>query len=478
MKRLVLILFIPLFAFACTDDSLPEIPKPIHYHRNPAPEPPEPEPEEGGSIPIVFSGSFGDAVQSRTSLDGGGAISWSAGDRIMVLWGGGFNYASTSAAGTNAEFSTEVNESDMYWAVFPSSLDASVRSGALSLTIPDRQHGRFDNANIAVASVSAGNTDLVFHNLCGLGAFTLSRSDIAKIVFRGLGGEVLAGNAALSISGEGIPTVTGTSSPVDSIAVVPVTGSSFAAGTYYFSAIPGSLGNGVSFTLTTASGGTIIGKSIPTPDALNRSEIRSFGTLDAEGSASSITLRFTFGPESGTKAIWDPDSKWPEVAGTDDDQTTGVNYPYSLDGVEYNFFVKDLSGEGKCSWLTNNSAGYADRIGIPSSTVYFGLPAIADYKLTSVVVGQSRRGSADNAPEKVTSVGITDSIPKSAGASKTYVSGGELQNWPGWAGKADKNVVERTFSLSDTEEDTIYYLNSDNAAIGLYFSRLVLTYEK
>ena len=58
------------------------------------------------------------------------------------------------------------------------------------------------------------------------------------------------------------------------------------------------------------------------------------------------------------------------------------------------------------------------------------------------------------------------------------MSGGELQNWPGWAGKADKNVVERTFSLSDTEEDTIYYLNSDNAAIGLYYSRLVLTYEK
>lgn len=476
MNKIALLLLLPLAVYACTDDSLPEIPKPIHYNKNPEPEPEKPAPEAGGSIPIVFSGSFGDAVTSRTTISGT-AVSWSKDDRIMVLWDGGFNYATAAEAGASANFSTEVNEADKYWAVYPASLDASLTSGALSLTIPSRQYGEFDKTNIAVASALSGSTDLVFHNLCALGSFTLSRSDIASVVFRGLGGEILAGKATLNIGNNGIPTVASTASPSDSILIVSSAGGSLAAGTYYFAAIPGALDSGVSFTLTTASGGTILGKAIATQDHLDRSEIRSFGTLDENGSATSIKLRFVFGPEAGTKAIWDPDVKWPEAAG-DVAQTAGVNYPYTLDGIDYNFFVKDLAGEGKCSWLTNNSAGYADRVGIPSTTVYFGLPAIAGYKLTTVVVGQSRRGSADNAPEKATSVGITVSIPDAADAAKTYVSGGDLQSWPGWAGKADKKVVDRTYNLSGTEANTVYYLNSNNASIGLYFSRLVLTYEK
>ena len=124
------------------------------------------------------------------------------------------------------------------------------------------------------------------------------------------------------------------------------------------------------------------------------------------------------------------------------------------------------------------SNGYADRICIPSATVYFGLPAIEGFRLSEVTVGQSRRGSADNAETKITTVGIMDSIPEEEGAEKTYVSGGELQDWPGWAGKKDKTVVDHTFSLTGTKGNTVYYLNSDNASIGLYFSRLVLTYEK
>ena len=51
MKRTALLLLLPLALFAaCTDDSLPEIPKPIHYNKNPEPEPEkpanEPEPPE------------------------------------------------------------------------------------------------------------------------------------------------------------------------------------------------------------------------------------------------------------------------------------------------------------------------------------------------------------------------------------------------------------------------------------------------
>ena len=47
MKRIVLLLLLPFAVFACTDDSLPEIPKPIHYNKNPEPEPEKPAPEAG-----------------------------------------------------------------------------------------------------------------------------------------------------------------------------------------------------------------------------------------------------------------------------------------------------------------------------------------------------------------------------------------------------------------------------------------------
>ena len=254
MKKLhSLILLLAIFAYSCSYDTLPEIPKPIHYEKNPEPEPPVEEPEAGGNTEIVFSGSFGDILATRASISNG-TLSWNEGDRIMVLWKGGFNYANASAAGASAEFTTEVNEADTYWAIYPSSLEGTVGTDGLSIIIPDTQYGEFDKVNIAVASTGSGSKNLVFRNLCGLGSFTLGRSDIAKVVFRGLSKETLAGNAALSISGEGIPSVSSVSSPVDSIAVVPANGDCFAAGTYYFAAAPGALDAGVSFTVTTTSG--------------------------------------------------------------------------------------------------------------------------------------------------------------------------------------------------------------------------------
>lgn len=475
MKKFPFIILFSLCTVACNYDTLPEIPKPIHYEKNPEA---EPEPEAGGNIPIVFSGSFGDAVTTRAGISDG-KIKWNAGDRIQVLWNGGFNYATASTEGTSAEFSTDVNESDTYWAVYPSSLEASVESEGLSIIVPDQQQGEFDKVNIAVATTPSGNNSLVFHNLCGLGSFTLDRNDIARIVFKGLSGESLAGNAVLAISDTGIPSVASLSSAVDSITVVPATESSFAAGTYYFAAVPGALEAGVRFTLTTSSGNTMIGKAFPAPDQLNRSEIRSFGTLDNISAADVLQLRFIFGPDTGAKAIYDPENKWPETAGDDAEaQTNGASYSYTIDGTEYNFYIKDISGAGKGVWRTNNSSGYADCIGMQTDMVYFGLPAIEGMKLTNVVVGQSRRGSADNAETKITTVGITDGVPEGNNAEKSYVSGGELQEWPGWAGKKDQKVVDHEFQLSGTQANTTYYLNSDNSAIGLYFSRLVLTYEK
>lgn len=473
MKRLASILFISLCAFACTDDSLPDIPKPIHYHRNPAPEPEEPEPEAGGSTPIVFSGSFGDAIPSRAEMSGNNIL-WNAGDRILVLWSGGFNYASASAAGAQADFSTEVNEADKYWAVYPSSLDATVRSGSLSLTIPDRQFGEFDRVNIAVASADAGNTGLVFRNLCGLGSFTLGRSDISKIVFKGLDGEKIAGEAVLDINADGIPSVSSLTSPLDSLVIVPVSGSSFAAGTYYFAAIPGALDAGVSFTLTTASGGTVIGKAIASQDQLKRSEIRSFGAIDAPGTATSITLRFVFGPDETSldPAIY---GGWPSEA--DASVIEGCSCTYPVDGTTYSFFLKDLAstGTGKCYWASVYNATYGARLMLLTEKSYLGLPAIEGFKLVKVVAGQLRRGKASNAVSP--SAGIVSEIPSSASGANTFVEGGASIPWAGSDVLAGRVLKYFSYKLSGTQAGKMYYLAS-TYEYGIGIGNLELSYEK
>lgn len=474
MKKLLFLSLISIFVCSCDYNTMPEIPKPLHYETHPAPEPPAPEPEAGGNIPIVFSGAFGDVITTRAGINNG-VISWNNGDRILVLWNGGFNFASASADGASAEFSTEVNEADTYWSVYPSSLDAIVNSNGLSVTIPATQYGELDKVNIAVASTDVENKNFVFHNLCGLGSFTLSRNDIAKIVFKGLSDEKLAGEAALSIGDGGIPSITSISSPVDSIVVVP-SGKSFAAGTYYFAAAPGALDTGVSFTLTTNSGCTILGKAIATPDVLNRSEISSFGTLDAAGTSDTISLIFDF--------MGDQLDGWPistQKANTLED--TDAIYP--LDGKDYTFalrFPKTTSTTSYGVYWGASTSSYGNRFIINGKYKYAGLPAVEEYKLVKVNLWQTRVGTSDKTA--IPAVAIADDVPEAvldASSEMSLANGGEPKAWKAGV-KAKSLNGPYTYTLSDTAAGTNYYLvlygtnewSSSTVGIG----KIEVTYEK
>ena len=460
MKKIVYILSVALAAAAC---SKPESPVT------------NPEPQEPATGKVEFTAVFGEAPVVKSELSGESVL-WKAGDEISILWDGGETTAQADAAGAQANFSASVDDASEYFAVYPSKASVSLSEGALTVGIPAEQNGAFEDVNIAIAKTT--ERSLVFKNLCALGKITLSRNDIAKIEFKGGEGQNLAGDVTLSLDGEGVPSVISTASAAESIVLTPASGEAFAAGSYYFAAIPGTLEK-VEFTLTTVSGNTILGKASANPAELLRSKALNFGTLDNIATTDVLTLRFIFGPETGSKATYDPEGNWPSKAGDDADaQTNGVNYSYTIDGVDYNFYVKDISGVGKGVWRTNNNDGYADCISMQADKVYFGLPAIEGMKLTGVTVGQCRRGKADNSTEKITQIGITDCIPAESGADKSYVSGGELQDWPGWSGSKDKKVVDHEFKLSGTQASTVYYLNSNTSSIGLYFAHLVLTYEK
>lgn len=435
-------------------------------------------PQEPGTPEVVrepFKACFAEQTAGTAN-----SVSWAVGDELAIIWSGGSTAASVSEINDTGMsvvctlLETEVAAADTYYAIYPSSAAKDLYGNSLMVTIPAVQSGAFKDACIWLAKTDAESRLFKLRNICSIGQITLDRNDIRKISIAGNKDECLAGTVYVSVNQDGIPSYAEADAAV--ITLAPSEGC-FTPGNYYFALAPGTLPEGLSFTMETEGGDLIIGRAHPGETALSRASLQDFGTIDDISAADALRLRFVFGPEAGTKAIRDPQSRWPEAAG-DDNQTTGVNYPYSLGGVDYNFFVKDLAGENKCAWRTNNSSGYADCIGIQTSTIYLGLPALAGYKLTGAVVGQCRRGAGDNATTKVTQIGITNSIPDAVDAAKSYVSGGELQQWPGWSGSKDKTVVDHSFNLSGTEVNTIYYLNSDTQAIGLYFARLVLVYAK
>ena len=399
-------------------------------------------------------------------------FSLETGNAIAFFWNGGSYNVSVNEAIDTVRFAQEV-EDGTYYAVYPASAAKDQYGDAIMVAIPTVQNGTFKDACIWMATTDSEKRLFELRNICSLGSVTLGRSDIKKITMSGNQNEPLAGTVYASTDQNGVPTCE--DADATEITLTPANGETFAAGTYYFAAAPGSLTNGISFTLETSGGNMLIGSAYAEAAQLERAALMNFGTIDDISKADALRLRFLFGPEAGAKTIYDPEDRWPNDY--DPNQKEGVSYPYTIDGTDYNFFVKDLTDEGKCKWNSNDKNGYADRIGIPSSTVFFGLPALEGLKLTNVVVGQSRRGAGDNAETKITTVGITDHVP-SESEQKSYIAGGELQNWPGWAGSKDKKVVDHVFQLTDTKENTIYYLNSDNASIGLYFSRLVLTYQK
>ena len=399
-------------------------------------------------------------------------FSLETGNAIAFFWNGGSYNVSVNEAIDTVRFAQEV-EDGTYYAVYPASAAKDQYGDAIMVDVPTVQNGTFKDACIWMATTDSEKRLFELRNICSLGSVTLGRSDIKKITMSGNQNEPLAGTVYASTDQNGVPTCE--DADATEITLTPANGETFAAGTYYFAAAPGTLTNGISFTLETSGGNMLIGSAYAEAAQLERAALMNFGIIDDISKADALRLRFLFGPEAGAKTIYDPEDRWPNDY--DPNQKKGVSYPYTIDGTDYNFFVKDLTDEGKCKWNSNDKNGYADRIGIPSSTVFFGLPALEGLKLTNVVVGQSRRGAGDNSETKITTVGITDHVP-SESEQKSYIAGGELQSWPGWAGSKDKKVVDHVFQLTDTKENTIYYLNSDNASIGLYFSRLVLTYQK
>lgn len=408
----------------------------------------------------VFRAEFEQAPAAKTTLDAGKVL-WEATDEIKILWDGGSTTAVASGAGASAQFIADVAPASVYYAVYPSSAPVSLSGSTLSMSIPSAQNGNFAEANIAIAKTEG--TTLLFKNLCALGKITVSRSDIAEIRLAGRSDEALCGDVSVTTDGEGIPSCGGTPAGKE-IVLTPDSGSAFAAGNYYFSAIPGSLEAGLRYTLTT-TGGASITKMSPKPGSFIRSKVLNFGAID-EGKPYSLDLFFDF-----TQSLDWPTStsaSWAELKNCDsgcktDNGGTATDNPhrraqvtYTLDGADYDFTFADPDNAVSHNIYLSSSKG------VYSGTQrFFGLPAIDGKKLVRVEMVQN--ASTKTQDSFVRNVGVTRNVYAAADAvadsDYEYVQGGEPQN-------QRTNGMTYYYELSGTQLNTVYWLASPtNASI-------------
>ena len=157
-------------------------------------------------------------------------------------------------------------------------------------------------------------------------------------------------------------------------------------------------------------------------------------------------------PFEGKKLVFDfvtHPSGWPAAKAN----ATAGSYVYTLDEVDYTF-SHTKSGDGIYLGGTSKTSGYL----MLASGNKLGLPAIKGYKL--VKVDGTLNGSGT--PSTASQVSITN-------AGGTVISGGTAQTW-------DTKGGTKTYNLTDTEANTVYYLTVANK--NLQMITLALYYEE
>ena len=243
------------------------------------------EPEQGTPAvqKITFTAYADNGADTRTILDGND-IKWAAGETIYVFDG----TAPRAFTSTNTEeaaivtFEGEAAEAETYTAVFPA---ATMTGSTINATIPVFQTataGSFDpKSNVAVAVSGTDPNDptlLQFKNAGAVVKFQLTDTDIAKVRLDAIGGEKLAGKAAITLNSENLPVVAMSSDAESCVILKPSTGNFAASTTYAIAIAPGTYAQGFKLTLIKADG-AFKSFSNRTSQTLERNQMMNFGVI-------------------------------------------------------------------------------------------------------------------------------------------------------------------------------------------------------
>ena len=225
----------------------------------------------GHSEELVVQAVMGDNTVTKTAVQSNNDIYWTRGDAINLFYGnnssGKFTTSITQPSavaafqGTISGVVTGTNESGRgaksFWGVYPYNSSNTCDGNGVTLTIPSDQGGVAgtfaDNLNPTVAT--APGLDLAFYNVGSWFGFTVTRTDIASVTFRGNASEDVVGTVRVEMDGNSRPVITQVTNGVKSITVTPEGGGCFTPGQRYFMVlIPQTFSNGYSLTLTRQDG--------------------------------------------------------------------------------------------------------------------------------------------------------------------------------------------------------------------------------
>lgn len=127
---------------------------------------------------LIFETINGTNSGTRTTIDGGGLITWSATDKIRVN-GAESNTPTIADEGATAKFAVSGVSGSTFAALYPSSMYAGYSDGTYAVNLPSTQKYNSnvsfsDDANPSVAYSTSTNSDLpnqyklAFYNLCGM----------------------------------------------------------------------------------------------------------------------------------------------------------------------------------------------------------------------------------------------------------------------------------------------------------------------
>ena len=200
-----------------------------------------------GKVKMEFKAGI-DAV-SRTVLTTGNAVEWEADDAISLFDPDSNNKFTTSTGGQSVTFTGSAKDNqDIYYALYPYDGKATISDNVITTTLPAEQTacaGSFAKMLNPSVAKSGSDKTLEFKNTCAVVKFTLQNSGtnkITKVMFRGNGGEALAGTLLIDAS-SGTPAAT----VQNEFAETEVTlNGEFTSGlTYYFVTAPALLSKGL-----------------------------------------------------------------------------------------------------------------------------------------------------------------------------------------------------------------------------------------
>ena len=283
-------------------------------------------PDGGVTLTARTEGS----AASRTIVEGDTHVYWEPGDAIKVFVGANSAQFTTdiTASAATAPFTgtLEIAGGDDIWAVYPYSADAAFAEGAFTMALPAAQTARAGSfgkdLNLAIAHTTTST--LPFKNVTGGVKFSVSKTGITQVAFKGNNAEPLAGSVKVSLDADGNPAVSENLEPATEITLSAPAGSTFEAGQPYFIvALPAELPNGYSLTLTYQDGHKEVVRSDNAVE-IKRSRFGALTNVDTKAETPVPTFRITnmwvvggTGPADGGVGVIDILTK-PTYWNTDD----------------------------------------------------------------------------------------------------------------------------------------------------------------